>query len=186
MSESLTASFLQLPMNTVTDRIYEGANSIDDLWKLFHSRAELEEKSMIFSLKSSHMIIHEHEIPHSSSAHAFGLLKNYYVYSSRDQATFHESLNSRVVKSLEEMKIEFTATAEQQKFLVRNASKQSTIMHESLDKAKCNFKKSEADLITATEKLGVLTIAAEGYDKNLPDKKKDGVARDKESKWLKS
>ena len=80
------------------------------------------------------------------------------------------------------MKIEFTATAEQQKFLIRNASKQSTTMHESLDKAKCNFKKAEADLIMATEKLGVLIIAAEGYDRNLPDKKKDGVARDKESK----
>jgi hypothetical protein len=180
MSQPLRPSFLQLSINTVTDRVSEGGNSIDELWKLFHSRAELEEKNMIFSLKASNINIHQHEIPHSTSAHAFGILKNYYVYSSRDQALFHENLNNKVVKSLEEIRNECLSNIEHQKLLIRNATKLSSSSYDALEKAKNNYKKAEGELSIASDKLENLINSAEGNDKNSSDRRKDGSVREKE------
>ena len=180
MAKETKATFQQLPIGTVSERVSEGGSSIDEIWKIFHSRAELEEKNIIFSLKASHMNVHQHEILHSTSAHACGLLKNYYVYSSRDQAAFHESLNNQVVNTLEEVKMNLTATAEPQKALIRDSTKHLSSSYEFLKKAKNNHKKAEADLRTATEKLISLENAAVELEKSVAERKKDGQIGHKE------
>lgn len=134
----------------------------------------------MFSLKASNTNIHQYEIPHSTSAHAFGILKNYYVYSSRDQALFHENLNSKVVKSLEEIRNECLSNIEHQKLLIRNATKQSSSAYDALEKAKSNYKKAESELSIASDKLESLVNNVEGSERNSSDRRKDGSTRDKE------
>jgi hypothetical protein len=174
MAKETKATFQQLPVGIVSDRVTEGGSSIDEIWKIFHGRAELEEKNIIFSLKASHMNVHQHEIPHSTSAHACGLLKNYYVYTSRDQAAFHESLNIQVVNYLEEVKGNLTASTEPQKALIRDSTKHLSSSYDLLEKAKNNQKKAEADLKSATEKLMSLENAAVELERSAAERKKEG------------
>ena len=180
MAKETKATFQQLPIGIVSDRVTEGGSAIDEIWKIFHGRAELEEKNIIFSLKASHMNVHQHEIPHSTSAHACGLLKNYYVYSSRDQAAFHESLNNQVVNHLEEVKGNLTASAEPQKALIRDSTKHLSSSYDLLEKAKNNQKKAEADLKSAIEKLMSLECAALELERSAAEKKKEGQIGHKE------
>lgn len=181
MSQLLIPSFLQLPISKATDRVSDGGNCLDELWRLFNARAELEEKKIIFSLKSSNINIHHFEIPHSTSAHALGILKNYYVYMSRDQSEFHESLKSQVVKLLEQTKTHSISLVEHHKNLLRHATRNTATSYESLEKAKCNFRKAEVDLISASEKLEHLSrnesMEVRGTQS---DKKKDSQLKDKE------
>ena len=179
--EALKPSFLQLPLSRVTERVSDGGNSMEELSKLFHSRAELEEKNIIFSLKASHLNIHQFEIPHSSSAHAFGLLKNYYVYTSRDQSLFHENLSDQIVKPLKETKAHSAAVVEHHKDLIRYATKQSIAAQELLEKAKISFKKAEADLTAASDKLESLRVLeCEDAERQLGDRRKEAHMKDKD------
>ena len=173
MSQFLKPSFLQLPISKATDRVGDGGKSTDELLRLFHARAELEEKNIIFSLKSSNINIHHREIPNSTFAHAFGILKNYYIYTSRDQSLYHENLNSQVVKLLEQTKTNSAALEEHHKNLLRHSTRNTAASYESLEKAKCNHRKAEADLRLASEKLEQLSKneheesrRTHGYKKN--------------------
>ena len=181
MSETLKPTFLQLPVQKVLDRVSLGGSSVDELWRLFHGRTELEEKNIIFSLKSSNIGIHNSEIPHSSAAHAAGLLKNYYVFSSREQSLFHENMSNQVVKSLEATKNNSSSLVEHHKNLIRYANKQSESSYDALEKAKNNYKKAEIDLLTASEKLEHLKkLESEEGGRNYSEKRKDGISNDKE------
>lgn len=181
MSQLLKPSFLQLPICTATDRVGDSGKSIDELWRLFHARAELEEKNIIFSLKSSNINIHHFEIPNSTYAHAFGILKNYYIYKSRDQSLYHENLNNQVVKLLEQTKTHSAALVEHHKNLLRHSTRNTATSHDSLEKAKSNFRIAEADLILASEKLEQLSKnESEDFGGTQGCKKKDSQLEKKE------
>jgi hypothetical protein len=71
MLKPLKASFLQLPVSKALERAENGGAAIAELWMLFYSRSELEEKSIIYSLKAARNN-YQHEIPNSTSSRALG------------------------------------------------------------------------------------------------------------------
>jgi hypothetical protein len=172
-----TPSFRQLPIQGILSRAEKGSVATDELLKHFTSRAELVEKTIIFSVKSSKHNIYEYEIPNSSSEKALGFLKNYYYYLSKDQSVFHKDLTDGIIKKFDSIKNQCHAVIVQQNSTVNGAFKEVTSALDSLEKAKRSCEKARQEVKSAKEKLVTLELAADEAER-LHDEKKNRTDKD--------
>jgi hypothetical protein len=156
-------TFQLISLQTAIDRVENGINSINDIWKIFSS-------APISTSNISGLYKHQYEIPYSTTSQAVSQLRNHYYHSSIDQKLCHEKLSNQILKALEEIKSRFYFQVEQQKLLIRNASKQVSSTQDELEKSKRNMRKATEDMSSAKEKLLNLSIMSDDTLKSHSDK----------------
>jgi hypothetical protein len=168
-------TFQLISLQTVIERVENGINSINDIWKIFSSTTT-NSTTNIPSLST-----HQYEIPYSTTSQAVGQLRNHLSHFSIDQKLCHEKLSNQILKALEATKSHFYFQVEQQKLLIRNASKHVISTQDGLDKSKRQMRKAAEDMSSANEKLLNLSIMADDTLKCHSDKH-DRSTNEKESK----
>lgn len=180
MKSILLPSFQLVSLQTAIERTENGLKSINEIWKIFSTAT-----SSISSMTNlSRLNIHQYEIPNSTSSQALDKLLDYYSQSSKDQVLYHENLRNQIVKTLEESKSHLYFQVEQQKLLIRNASKKASTAQEGLEKSKRQMHKATEDMRSAKDKLLNLSIMAEDTLKYHGDKN-DSSTNEKESMSIK-
>lgn len=172
----MKASFDQVPLVEVIERIEEGNLCVNELWGMFRWRLELEEKSLLCASKISRSNVYEHEIQGSTSEKALGFFKNYYLFLSQENAKYHKNLLENVVSKLDEVRSIRSTETSKYKAAVQNTLKEMAIAIEALNKAKQNYAKAKLDVQTTESKLAAseqAVIDAEKHEVKKKEKEKE-------------
>ncbi len=167
------ATFDRVPLSKIIERVDEGNNCLSELVNVFKSKLDLEEKNFACSNRISRMNIYETEIHGSSSERALGLMKNFFIYLSQDQAKYSRHLSEDILKRLESVKTHRTLEVTRMKSHVTSSMKEVSLAVDALDRAKKAFTKAKMDVHLATSKLFALEQALLDYERGLEERRKE-------------
>jgi len=174
-------SFSQVPLKTSINRVDNGSSIISELCKIFQGRVDMEDREIGYSIKVSRPNLYENEIRLSTSERALGYFKNYYLYLSREQASFRRLMDENVVFELDNYKATRLREVTKHKEECERVSREIQALQESLAKTKKSLLKTMDDVEAARDKLQILNRAVEEAAKMSEEKKRE---KEKESKQI--
>ena len=171
------ASFSQVPYAKLSDRITKGSRVVIDLHGLVRGRMECLDKELLFSDKISRTNSYEGEISCSSSEKSIGLLKNYFLYLTREQAELRKSFEEKVVKELECLKLTRAKIVTHHQGICEQALNDVDTAYSRLDLAKDKERYTKNSLRESQQKLKTIEEEISRTRKASPDERR---AREKE------
>jgi hypothetical protein len=150
---SLVPTFHQVPYSTLSRRVDSGSQGLFELTNLLAEKRDIDEKLIVYLLKVSRSNVYGYEIETSSSERLLGFFKNYHLFLSKEHIKLHKEYSENIVKALEDLKVNRSATINRNKVFITNKLREVTAAEEALDRAKKNQSKAKKDVEKAKEKL---------------------------------
>jgi len=111
------------------------------------------------------------------------MMKNYFLYLTREYNLLRKSFEDNIVKDLESFKVTRGKVTSQYQSLCQTAIADVESSYQKLDNAKLNAQRIKASLVDANEKLVALEVTVAEIAKTTEDQKKD-KEKEKEKNFM--
>ena len=147
------ATFNQIPFQQLSDRVEKGTKVCIDLHGVMKGRLDILDQESRFSDMISRTNIYENEIPQSSSEKSIGMMKNYFLYLTRELVEGRKYLDESVAREMEGYKLCHHKQTSQYTTICQTAISEVDIAYQKLDFSKEKAKLIETSLKDAKGKL---------------------------------